>query len=425
MTSRALIALSGMLLMLIANAVMAQTEPGQNYSYQIPNSTLNAHEFIISVLPLQNYTYSADVGRPVTIGFNLSGGKPPYTYTWQEEGPGQSSYSPISSCYSDSLTCNFTPTTTGFYGVYVTVKDANGNTGIGGVQVYANIALSANLTSQSSTVALGNSTYFELVPVNGSTPYGYYWTFTSTQHGCRGPSPESFGNNPIIAFSPNVSELGCTFTVVGRITDSAGETATNQTNIYVLEYGASENTTVTTTTTGTGNYTGTGTQTNSTTVTNTTPPSPPAIVTSANTSTTQGVNIENFGNGDTEVVTVGTLNFYVVYQNSSASGATVLIDGFPYELHEGASVPLNVSYSGYFVKLDSVVSSGQGNVTSLTLYENLAQNQTAPAVASTSGPGLLEYIEYAVIALIVIGVIVLLLRMRQGRSVAQSQKGAK
>jgi parallel beta-helix repeat protein len=85
------------------------------------NHTLKAVFSAIPPLTVSINPLSASilVGQSVTFTSTVSGGVPPYTYQWFLNG------NPVSGATSNNWT--FTPTSTGIFYVYLTVKDAKGN----------------------------------------------------------------------------------------------------------------------------------------------------------------------------------------------------------------------------------------------------------------------------------------------------------
>ncbi len=394
-----------------------------------------AQNAVIYVTPQQDYTIQADVGRAITLHFTVGGGAPPYKYSWYLQGPGQSGLFYMPGCLDNSSVCTFTPTTVGAYDISFDVSDTQGDTGSAAIEVYANPTLTASVTPSSSTVSVGNSTYAELIPQNGASPYNYTWTVTSNTFACPIPSTSSIGNVQVAVFTPSPSEVGCVYSFLGNVTDSANESATGTSTITVIALkgrgSAPSNTPAVNITNSTeSNPSNSTNAANTTSESNTTTTAYVTSVVSANSTAQEGVDILGFGNGSIST-TVGGIGFEVVYLNAYAGYANVLIDDTPYELRSGTSVPLNISYQEYYVELLNTTQVGNSTVISLDLYKKLQQNQTPSTNSSSatgigsggnansgtrsSGPGLVQYLFYMTLFLIVIGAIILILHLTKGR----------
>ena len=69
------------------------------------------------------------VGKSATIKSTVSGGVPPYSYSWSEETYPSTTYIPISGCTTTSTKCAITDFAIGTYKIELVVTDAQGNTG--------------------------------------------------------------------------------------------------------------------------------------------------------------------------------------------------------------------------------------------------------------------------------------------------------
>ena len=177
-----------------------------------------------------------DLGQHVTFTSSVSGGTTPYTYQWYLNG------SAVSGATSSSWT--FTPTSTGYYLVYLNVTDNAGQMAKSNVaSVTVNPPLAVSIQPASSTITLGESVGFTSTVSGGTTPYAYQWYLNDTQ--------VPGANAPTFTFTPTSTGY---YLVSLKVTDGASAAAlSNEAEVTVnpRTYAL----TITTTTGGTTNPT--------------------------------------------------------------------------------------------------------------------------------------------------------------------------
>jgi outer membrane protein assembly factor BamB len=153
----------------------------------------------VSILPGSVYM---DVGQSSTFTSSVSGVASPYSYQWYLNS------APVSEANDTSWT--FTPTSSGFYNVYLKVTDAmsavaTSNT----VPVTVSGALSISVSPDSSTLDVGQSQLFSSSVSSGTSPYTYQWYL----NGVAVP----YATNSTWTFKPSSSG---TYNVYVNVTDS-------------------------------------------------------------------------------------------------------------------------------------------------------------------------------------------------------------
>lgn len=359
----------------------------------------------INVVPSQNYTIQADVNRSIAISFVVTGGTPPYKYYWYIQAPGQS-FVVDSQCYYLSV-CSYNATTTGAYDISLDVADSSGGRGGGGINMYVNPTLRADITPSNSKVSYGNSTYAELLPNGGAPPYTYVWSVTANRSGC--PTP-SFGDVQTAVFAPTAQDEGCSFILLGKIVDNVNESSFNESVVRVLgtQSGTSGHTN-----SSTKNTTGTSNTVSGNSLKNNSGSYSAEIVPVGNT-TSQGVDILGLASGSAVVATVAGTSFDLSSQSASEGSAIILVDGQPYTLQSGIPYPL-VAPSGYYIELIGTSATSTTTLASLHVYTAPQQNSTQAATNTTTvgtnhkynGPTILQELFYVIVFLIFIGAIIL------------------
>lgn len=160
------------------------------------------------VASLSTNPNTISTGQSVTFIANVTGGTPPYSYSWQDLPSG------CTGTNSNSITCN--PNTPGTYNVTVNVTDSANNIrpASGTLVVNAPSSLAASLNISHTTITVGQSVSFTATATGGTSPYNYTWTGL--------PAPCT-GNTNIITCTP--SSTG-TFNVLVTVKDSNNNTAT-------------------------------------------------------------------------------------------------------------------------------------------------------------------------------------------------------
>jgi PKD repeat protein len=157
----------------------------------------------------------ANVGESVTFTASVSGGTSPLTYTW--------SGLPSSCSSADSATLDCTPTSSGTYGVGLTVGDAAGGQASASVSLSVNGALSiSSFTVSPSHAALGQKVDFQLSTSGGVSPLSY--AYSGLPPGCKTADTATLSCTPT---SPG------TYPVLATVTDSGGNRATATATVTV------------------------------------------------------------------------------------------------------------------------------------------------------------------------------------------------
>ncbi|MFP3309006.1 MAG: thermopsin family protease [Nitrososphaeria archaeon] len=145
---------------------------------------------------------ATDVGVPVALSASVSGGTPPYTYTWYVDGV---------QVYRGSSSYSYDPGTPGPHAVSVSITDSAGLTVNASVEVMVNPdpAVSASANASATDVGLGVALSSSVE--GGTPPYSYAW-YVDGRLACASPS---------CAFSPGSPGAYSAYAVV---TDSAGYT---------------------------------------------------------------------------------------------------------------------------------------------------------------------------------------------------------
>ncbi|MGQ9460466.1 MAG: PKD domain-containing protein, partial [Candidatus Bathyarchaeaceae archaeon] len=154
-------------------------------------------------------TVTINLGQSVTFSSTVSGGTSPYFYQWYLNGAA------VSGAINPNWT--FTPTSTGFYTVYLNVSDsadvdpwAISNI----VNVTVNPQLTASISPPSTTITLGQSVLFTAIVSGGTSPYSYKWDVNGTW------LPEE--TNPTLNFTPTQPGI---YNISLLVTDSASTNA--------------------------------------------------------------------------------------------------------------------------------------------------------------------------------------------------------
>jgi hypothetical protein len=156
---------------------------------------------VVTISPIST---TLDVGQSQLFASNASGGTPPYSYQWYLNG----------TIVSGATNPNwiFTPTSPGYYTVYVELTDdvemtVTSNT----ATVKVNPPPSVNISPSSVVMDVGQSQLFTSNVTGGTSPYTHQWYLNGT--------PVSGATNANWTFSPTASGY---YTVYVEVTDSVG-----------------------------------------------------------------------------------------------------------------------------------------------------------------------------------------------------------
>ncbi|PYB68153.1 hypothetical protein DMB44_05380 [Thermoplasma sp. Kam2015] len=164
----------------------------------------------VSISSSQNPT---DIGNSVTFTASASGGTGSYSYQWY-----WSNGTAISGATSYQYTTSFT--SSGTYGIYVVVKDANGNTAQSSTLTETvNVDPSVAVSESPSPTDTGVPVTFTASASGGTGSYNYTWTINGATY---------YAQDPTVTFS----EPG-TYTASVTIRDSLGDTASASETIVV------------------------------------------------------------------------------------------------------------------------------------------------------------------------------------------------
>jgi len=134
-----------------------------------------------------------DVGQSQVFNSSVLGGTTPISYQWYLDGnlmPG-----------ATSASWTYTPSSAGFFGVYVKVTDAAGlAVTSNAVPVIVNAALSVSISCTPGTLDVGQSKAFNSTVSGGTSPFSYQWYLngiavldaTSASWTCTPSSTDSF-----------------------------------------------------------------------------------------------------------------------------------------------------------------------------------------------------------------------------------------
>jgi hypothetical protein len=183
------------------------TVNGTNASVQITFTVKAALSVTISPTSV-----TMDVGQSKTFTASASGGTPPYTYQWYQNG------TTISGATNSSYT--FTPSSRGHYNLYVNVTDnANAKAQSNTATATVNTALSVTISPSSVTLNVSQSQTFTSSVSGGTSPFTYQWYLDgSAVSGATGTS-----------YTYSSTSFG-SYTVYLNVTDSASTPVTAQSN---------------------------------------------------------------------------------------------------------------------------------------------------------------------------------------------------
>jgi len=152
-----------------------------------------------------------NLGQSVTFQSTVSGGTPPYTYQWHLNDI------TIPSATSNDWT--FTPTSTGFYTIYVNVMDyVNVTTKSNIASITVSPELSVSINPISATMNLGDSKTFTSSVSGGAPLYTYQWHLND--------APVLYATSDSWTFTPTATG---SYTVYLKVTDSLDVTAKSNT----------------------------------------------------------------------------------------------------------------------------------------------------------------------------------------------------
>ena len=178
--------------------------------YQVPTPP----PLSVTISPL---SASIIMGQSVTFTSAATGGTPPYSYQWYLNGSAVSG--------ATSLTWTFTPTTTGFYIVYLNVTDSVPKTAKSNeASVTAAPQLTVSISPTSASLLVGQSVTFTSIVSGGYTPYSYQWYLNG--------DPVSGATSNTWVFTPTASGIHY---VHLKVTDAKGNTAQSGTARMTVE----------------------------------------------------------------------------------------------------------------------------------------------------------------------------------------------
>jgi hypothetical protein len=164
----------------------------------------------VTILP---NSFTLDVGLSQLFTSSVTGGTSPYTYCWYLDGRSVSSHG--------NSTWTFTPTSAGFYTVYVKVTDSLGIQATSNVaNVTVNSRLSVSISPTSADMKVGESKLFTSTVSSGTSPYSYQWYLDGTV--------VSGAKSSTWTFTPKSSG---SYTIYLKVTDSLGIQATSNTAV--------------------------------------------------------------------------------------------------------------------------------------------------------------------------------------------------
>ncbi len=161
----------------------------------------------------------AEVGAPLTLTAQVTGGIAPFTYTYGGLPAGCASQN------ASSVAC--TPTVSGTFPVTVTVVDGVGNGSEGQLSLAVLPELTVHLVAVPSTVAVGARTLLETNASAGESPY--FYAYTQLPDGCATESIPTLPCTPSEAGSADVDVA---------VTDAVGVTVRATANVTVVAGGA-------------------------------------------------------------------------------------------------------------------------------------------------------------------------------------------
>jgi outer membrane protein assembly factor BamB len=153
-------------------------------------SAFGPAQLAVSILPLS--PAAMDVGQSQTFTSTVSGGIPPYTYQWYQNG--------TAVLGATSSSWAFIPSSSGFYTVYVNVTDNVGLSAKSNIaSVTVNSALIVSVSPTSVTMDVGQFQLFTSSVSGGSSNYDYQWCLNGANFsGATGPTwnftPSSSGS---------------------------------------------------------------------------------------------------------------------------------------------------------------------------------------------------------------------------------------
>ncbi len=171
---------------------------------------------------------TTDVGSPVNFSALLSGGAPPYTYTWLFGDGTQSPLANPTHTYGSA----------GTFLVQLWVNDSLAQTAYSSTTVTVNPTLTVSVAAVSTTVETGRAVGFWANETGGTAPYAVSWTF--------GDGSVGTGANPVHAYS-----LPGNYSVGVWVNDSVGESV-HQTLTLTVTQGPTVGGSASPTTTDTG-----------------------------------------------------------------------------------------------------------------------------------------------------------------------------
>jgi len=155
------------------------------------------------------------VGQELEFTANVSGGTPPYSYSWSFGDGTTASTNPAYHTYSSA----------GTYTATVKVTDSEGNSASHSATITILSPVSQLIVKASASPSYGYApltVYFAAYVSGGHPPYTYEWDFGD---GYTSSSPDTF----------HTYTKGGTYTATVKVTDSIGETGSASTTVTIVQ----------------------------------------------------------------------------------------------------------------------------------------------------------------------------------------------
>jgi hypothetical protein len=169
----------------------------------------------VSVAVASGGRATADVGQPIVLKANASGGSGGYQYGWN---------TPPWPCVPNGASETCTPNLAGPFDATVRVTDSDGGTATASpIRLTIDPRPTVNLSTPTPTLALGANLTLDASAGGGEAPYSYAWS--GLPEGCSPPLGAKLGCRPSLPGTYNVSV---------EVTDSLGGNASATLSVAVL-----------------------------------------------------------------------------------------------------------------------------------------------------------------------------------------------